>query len=254
MHVLIVSDLHGNWPALRAIDEPADAVLCLGDLVDYGPYPAECVRWVRERAQTCVRGNHDHAVAQVVPACGLYGYRYLSGVTRPTSVARLDAEDRRWLGRLPTRATVVLGGKRLFLVHATPRDPMDEYGPPERSFWAERTANVDADFVLVGHTHTPFDLDLGRLRVVNPGSVGLPRDGDPRASYAVLDTETGAVTFRRVAYDVEEAVAAVEATPLPRLAKTMLAECLRTGKVETNAGPTRGHRAAVALPPVPVLV
>src|SRR3954471_24577835 len=78
MRILIVSDIHGNWPALAAINEPHDVCLCLGDLVDYGPDSAQCVRWAMEHANYAVRGNHDHGVAQGIPVAGETGYRYLT--------------------------------------------------------------------------------------------------------------------------------------------------------------------------------
>ena len=84
MRILLVSDIHANWPALEAIDEPHDLCLCIGDLVDYGCEPVPVVEWVRRRAAVCVRGNHDHMVAQNVVTNGAAGFRYLSGVTRPS--------------------------------------------------------------------------------------------------------------------------------------------------------------------------
>lgn len=233
MRVLIVSDIHANWPALRAINEPFDLCLCLGDLVDYGPEPAPCVDWVREHARFCVRGNHDHGVAQDVTVQGVGGFRYLTSVTRPLSRARLDPERLRYLGRLPVTQQLQLNGRRILMVHATPRDPMDEYGPPEEEFWARRLEDTDADLVLVGHTHCQYELMVGRRRVVNPGSVGLPRDGDPRAAYAIL--EDGEVTLKRVDYPIEETIAAVEAAPLPDMARQALATVYRTGKLGQRA-------------------
>ena len=84
MRILVVSDIHANWPALEAIDEPHDVCLCLGDLVDYGPDPAACVRWAMEHADHAIRGNHDHGVAQGVPVTGERGYRYLTRCSLPS--------------------------------------------------------------------------------------------------------------------------------------------------------------------------
>ena len=82
MRILVVSDIHANWPALAAIDEPHDLCLCLGDLVDYGPDPLPCVRWAMEHADHAIRGNHDHGVSQGIEVSGEHGYRYLTGLTR----------------------------------------------------------------------------------------------------------------------------------------------------------------------------
>jgi putative phosphoesterase len=237
MRILLVSDIHANWPALEAIDEPHDLCLCIGDLVDYGCEPGPVVEWVRRRANVCVRGNHDHMVAQNVVTNGLAGFRYLSGVTRPLSHERLDDAGKRYLADLPVTRYLTLDKKKFLLVHATPRDPLDEYAPAEVEFWKRRLEGVGVDVVVVGHTHQPYLLDAGGVMVINPGSVGLPRDGDPRASYAVW--EDGQVTLKRVAYDVERSVRAVEEASLPDLAKLMLMQVFRHGSLN-NSGTHNG--------------
>jgi putative phosphoesterase len=228
MRILLLGDIHANWPALQAINEPHDLCLCLGDLVDYGVEPAPCIAWARQHAHYSVRGNHDHGVAQNVTVSGRNGYKYLTGVTRAVSRSRTSADDVRYLARLPVTRLLTLDDTRFLLVHATPRDPLDEYAPGDRQFWARRLENVDADVVCVGHTHQPYVLEVDGKLVVNPGSVGQPRDGDPRASYAVLDNFN--VELKRVEYPVEDTVRAVQDSPLPDEAKAMLAEVLRTGQ------------------------
>jgi putative phosphoesterase len=228
MRILLAADIHGNWPALQAVAaEPHDVCLCLGDLVDYGLEPGPCIAWAREHAKLSVRGNHDHGAAQDVAVNGRSGYKYLSGVTRPLTRQRLSEDDLRWLSRLPVTRMATLDNTRFLLVHATPRDPLDEWAPADVEFWARRLQNVDADVVCVGHTHQPYVLEVGDKLVINPGSVGLSRDGDPRASYAVL--EDYKVDLKRVEYAVEETVAVVQAAPLPELAREMLTEAFRTG-------------------------
>ncbi len=245
MRILLISDLHANWPALAAISEPHDLCLCLGDLVDYGCEPAPVIDWVRRHCAVCIRGNHDHMVAQNVVTAGVSGFRYLSGATRPISRQRVSDDDRRFLADLPVTRVLRLDGKRFLLVHATPRDPLDEFAPGEADFWKRRLQNVDADVVCVGHTHTPFELEVNGIRVINPGSVGLPRDGDPRASYAIWDD--GTITFKRVEYAVEQAVESVESTPLPDQAKRMLAQLYRSGSLTNGVHlSTNGPVAEVA--------
>src|SRR5438045_719939 len=112
MRILLISDLHANRPALEAIAEPLDLCLCLGDLVDYGCEPAPVIDWVRRNCSVCVRGNHDHMVAQNVSTTGINGFRYLSGVTRPISRQRLSEEDRRFLADLPITRFLTLDGKK----------------------------------------------------------------------------------------------------------------------------------------------
>jgi predicted phosphodiesterase len=207
----------------------------LGDLVEYGPEPGACVEWVRQRAEFTVRGNHDHGAAQDVDVQGLAGFRYLTQATRKPTLAKLSTDDRKYLNNLPTTSMFKLGGKRFLLVHATPRDPLDEYIPADPVPWAARLAGIHADYVCVGHTHQQFVIPVNGTRVLNPGSVGLQRDGDPRARYAVIDGNE--VHLRRVEYDVEQAVAAVrECSLTDERAKTMLTDVYRHGKIAVANG------------------
>lgn len=233
MRILVVSDIHANWPALAAINEPHDVCLMLGDLVDYGPDPARCVRWSMEHADYAIRGNHDHGVAQNVEVRGENGFRYLTRVSRPRQWAALDAEERRYLLQLPLTRRVTLGGKRFLLVHGTPRDPLDEYLMKDAETWARRVQGIDADIVCVGHSHMQFNLLAGETVILNPGSVGQPRDGDPRAAYAVIDN--GHISLERVEYPIEETIARIAASGLPERAVRMQAECLRTGRLPPSA-------------------
>lgn len=232
MRILVVADIHGNRAALDAIREPFDVCVCVGDLVDYGPEPGACIDWVRKNAAHCVRGNHDHGVAQNVEVQGVGGFRFLTAVTRPLSVAALSADQRRYLADLPTSRMFTLDGKRFLLVHATPRDPMDEYAPPEIGFWKPRLAGLKVDYVLVGHTHLPYTLQVNETLVVNPGSVGLSRDNDPRTAYAIIDN--GEVQLKRVEYPIADTVRATEAYTTDPAACQMLCDIFRTGGLPTR--------------------
>jgi len=227
MRVLLVADVHGNRAALEAIREPHDVCLFLGDLVDYGPEPGPCIDWMAKRAHFSVRGNHDHGVAQNVEVQGVGGFRFLTACTRPATVAAVNSSQRRYLAELPTSRLLTLGGKRFLLVHATPRDPMDEYAVADAEFWAPRLAGLKVDFVCVGHTHQPYQLDVNGTTVINPGSVGLSRDGNPQAAYAVI--EDGQVEMKRVDYSVDDTVRAVQASDIHPTAKQMLADIYRGG-------------------------
>jgi putative phosphoesterase len=232
MRVLLLSDIHSNWPALRALRESGDICLFLGDAVDYGSDPEPCVDWIRRHAAVAIRGNHDHGVAQDVAIRGGIGFKYLSGATRPLTRARLQPVSLRYLADLPVTQSLVLDGRRFLLVHATPRDPLDEFAPPDAEFWSRRLAGVDADVVCVGHTHYQYALEVNGKLVINPGSIGLQRDGDPRAAYAVLEDHR--VEFRRIDYAIEDAVQSIEDAPLPEKAKAMLATVYRTGSLPKN--------------------
>jgi putative phosphoesterase len=239
MRILVVADIHANWPALQAVAAEAfDVCLCLGDLVDYGVEPAPCLAWVREHARYAVRGNHDHGVAQNVPitATARTGFKYLTNLTRAISRERLTETDLRFLARLPVTRTVTVENTRLLLVHASPRDPLDEYCLPDVDFWARRLQNVEADVICVGHTHQPYVLEVGDKLVINPGSVGQPRDGDPRASYAII--EDYKVDLKRIEYPVADTIAALEATNLPEQGKSLLAELFRSGSPSMNGQKT----------------
>jgi putative phosphoesterase len=227
MRFLVVADIHGNRAALEAIQEPCDVCLCIGDIVDYGPEPAQCIEWVRKHATHCVRGNHDHGVSQDVTVPGIAGFRYLTAITRPLSVAAINPEQRRFLAELPTSRMFTAAGKRFLLVHASPRDPMDEYAPPTADFWAPRIAGLGVDYVVVGHTHQPYTLRVNGTMIVNPGSVGLSRDGNPRAAYAVIESDE--VQLKRVEYPIEETVAAVHTSVADDTAREMLTDIYRGG-------------------------
>jgi predicted phosphodiesterase len=127
-----------------------------------------------------------------------------------------------------------LANTRFLLVHATPRDPLDEYTLADTDFWARRLHNVDADVICVGHTHYPYVLTVGEKLVLNPGSVGQPRDGDPRAAYAII--EDNRVELKRADYAIESTIQVIQESDLPTTAKEMLADVLRTGQARPHAG------------------
>ncbi len=251
MRILLVADIHANWPALRTLQENYDICLCLGDLVDYALDPVPCIDWARRHAHYSVRGNHDHAVAQNIIASGRNGFKYLTSVTRQVTRSLLGEPDLRFLANLPVTQAATLDGTRFLLVHATPRDPLDEYAYPDAELWGRRLQNVEADVICVGHTHQPYVLEVGDKLVINPGSLGQPRDGDPRGAYAIIDDNR--VELKRLHYPVEETVAKINESPIPDQAKELLAEAFRTGKpiLRTNSngdtprnvnGPDQGLR------------
>jgi putative phosphoesterase len=229
MRILLVSDIHSNWPALEAVQETYDICLFLGDLVDYGVEPEPCIDWVRRHCRYGVRGNHDHGAAQKVAIEGVNGFRYLTGITRLLTVEKLNEVDRRFLADLPIMQYLTLSEKKFLLVHATPRDPLDEYGPPDVEFWKKRIADIDADVICVGHTHRQAIIEVDGKIIINPGSVGLARDGDPRAGYAIISS-TG-IELKRIEYPFERSVEAVQQSNLPRQAKDMMTEIYRTGQL-----------------------
>jgi diadenosine tetraphosphatase ApaH/serine/threonine PP2A family protein phosphatase len=167
-------------------------------------------------------------VAQNVIVNGRTGFRYLTGVTRMLTRERLASEDLRFLSALPVTRMITLEETRFLLVHATPRDPLDDYAVPDHDLWKKRLQDVEAEVICVAHTHQPYVLEVDDKLVINPGSIGQPRDGDPRASYAVI--EDYRVELKRITYPVEETVRILRESPLQDDAKDMLAGVLRTGK------------------------
>lgn len=208
MRYLILTDIHANIDALQAIKESFDHVLFLGDLVDYGPAPEEAVRWIRKAGAIGVCGNHDVAMATGAD-CRSSPFTYaLSVATREHFRPLMSESSRTYLRDLPDQLTLLVEGTEFRLVHATPRDPIYEYldGDAGETDWVSAVGNLikDEGWLLVGHTHKPFIRRVGSLTVVNPGSLGMPADGDPRGCYAIW--QDGKIELKRVSYDVNRAV------------------------------------------------
>lgn len=220
----VVSDIHGNLPAFEAVCQampPVDAYLCAGDVVGYNPWPSECIERLRELEAVTVRGNHDHAVAtdggDWFNQMGRAGVKY--------SRRELDRIELRWLDSLATHETVA--DEDVLLVHGHPDDP-DRYTYPD-SFSASMLGERHR-VVITGHTHVQGHREFDQGIVINPGSVGQPRDGDPRAGFAVVeldpDTRKPTVEEHRVEYDIDRVVDAVIDAGLP----TRIGTRLRRGK------------------------
>lgn len=234
MRILLVADIHSNWPALAAIDESFDACLFLGDAVDYATDPVPCIEWIQRFSTASIRGNHDHSVAQRVLVRPSGTFRRMSAAMRPWHFEVLGDSHLTWLAQLPVTRHLTLDGRKFLLVHATPRDPMDEYIGDSESQWRMRLEHVQVDFVCVGHTHVPMHLDLGTTQVVNPGSVGQPRDGDPRAAYAII--EDGKVQMRRVAYDIDRTIDHMRKCGISPEIVEKADQILRSGGSSTSSG------------------
>jgi len=234
MKILLLADIHANWPALSAIDESFDVCLFVGDVVDYATDPVPCIEWLQKHASYWVRGNHDHSVAHRVTVRPGGTFRRMAAAMRMHHFDVLNDSHLTWLAEMPVTQHVTVGEHTFLLVHATPRDPMDEYIANVKDQWESRLEHVDVDFVCVGHTHVPMDLQLENTRVINPGSVGQPRDGDCRASYAVI--EDGQVEFRRVEYDIERTIASMQRADIEKDVVLKAEMVLRSGGNPTAHG------------------
>ena len=215
----IISDIHSNLEALRVVLKAVDAAgadeaVCLGDIVGYGPEPRQCIELVKKYCAVCVAGNHDLGA---IGKLALASFNPDAAFACRWTAQQLSPDDIEYLGSLPS----VIEKGDFTLVHGSPREPIWEYliskGNAQENFTYFKTK-----FCLVGHSHIPliFKQDengscsfiplsvsigqvLGKSRmIVNPGGVGQPRDGDPMASYAIYDSDSGVVRLYRVAYDI----------------------------------------------------
>lgn len=229
MRLLIVSDIHANATALERVSQAADEVVVLGDLVDYGPDPEATIAWVQTHATYAVRGNHDNAVGTNVPTNAGPALLGAAEESAEWTRSRLGEPDLAFLRSLPLEAAFSFGGARFLAVHATPADPLRPYfGPDATEHWQTEASSIEADWLLVGHTHLPFVSHFGSKTIVNPGSVGQPRDGLPMAGFALW--EDGDVSIVRRQYDIDETIRRLDATGLSPDTRTSLAGVLRTAR------------------------
>jgi diadenosine tetraphosphatase ApaH/serine/threonine PP2A family protein phosphatase len=233
MRVAVVSDIHANLDALDAVlaaidaDAP-DELWCLGDLVGYGPRPNECCATIAERADICLAGNHDLAVRGTIELAEFGGE---AGVAARWTREVLEPEAQELLDRLEPAGTA----HGVALYHGSARDPVWEYVLSDDVAFVT-IALANAPLVLVGHSHVALQIVLsgedvsggvapagtelelaGVQALLNPGSVGQPRDSDPRAAYLLLDLDAQRASFRRVEYDVERTQREMREAGLPEL-------------------------------------
>jgi predicted phosphodiesterase len=233
MRVAVVSDIHSNLHALEAVlatieDEAPDELWCLGDLVGYGPRPNECCAAIAERADVCLAGNHDLAVRGTID---LEEFGGEAAVAARWTRDVLAPEAQTFLDRLEPEGSA----HGVALYHGSARDPVWEYVLTDEGALATLEL-TGAPLILVGHSHVALqivqsgddlsgglapaetELELEGVRaLLNPGSVGQPRDGDPRAAYLLLDLEARRATYRRVEYDVKQTQREMREAGLPEM-------------------------------------
>lgn len=217
-------------------DRGVEQTFCLGDLVGYGPDPNGVIELIRSEGIPTIAGNYDDGTAFARGDCGCYyadaEARRIGEASYGFTVRVLTEANKAWLRSLPRERRLEVGGRRLHLVHGSPRK-INEYlqrDRDERTF--RRIAESErsgADVLVFGHTHTPWFREYDGVLFVNAGSVGRPKDADTRAAYVILDLIAGrppAVEVVRVAYDVERTATAIEAAGLP----AALAAAFREGR------------------------
>jgi putative phosphoesterase len=206
MRVLLISDIHSNLEAFEEVLNHAsfDEALFIGDLVDYGPNPFEVfevLQYVRARR---VLGNHDAAAAFRSDCRSSRAMHEASVVTRKLITwKQMPEKSLETLGKAEKEVRIDYAGLKVRAFHAAPDDRLYRYITKEE---AGQMDMKGADVVVLGHTHVAYEIRQNGVWVVNPGSVGMPKDGDPRASYAVLDTTSRSVAFGRVKYDIDEVI------------------------------------------------
>jgi predicted phosphodiesterase len=242
MRYLIISDIHGNLTAFQTVLKDAgklgkdyDFVWCLGDVVGYGPDPNECVELLRELPHLCLAGNHDWATL------GRLDVRTFNADARKALTWTRDTlseENMAYLEALPT--TFVMG--EFTLAHGSPREPVWEY-ILDPLIASVNFQHFETPYCLVGHTHSPvifkssgdkgesqailpeYDTAIkldGKQQIINPGSVGQPRDSDNRAAYAILDLDAMTWEFRRIPYDIKHVQAQMAEADMPQRLITRL--------------------------------
>ncbi|MFC2005838.1 metallophosphoesterase family protein [Chloroflexota bacterium] len=233
MRYAIIGDIHANLAAFTAVLNDikrlgkVEKVWCLGDVVGYGPDPHECIKLLRQTNHVCVAGNHDWAAIGKIDTSE---FNPDAAAACHWTAQQLSSEDIEYLGGL----LLVVEEGEFTLVHGSPREPIWEY-IVSTSVAQENFAYFRSQFCLVGHSHVPLvfsysgsgacsssqfptnvKLTLGRNRlIINPGGVGQPRDGDPRASYAIYDSETRLIRLYRVPYDTRSTQDRMMAHGLP---------------------------------------
>jgi putative phosphoesterase len=234
MKIALFSDIHANFPAFEAMlqdmdHQKPDAIFCLGDLVGYHIYPNEVIDQIRRRGIATLKGNHDEKVENIITTPGS-----LNEAGKKYAYHLIREENREYLKTLPAHIKLEyqLSGEKLNLVfsHGSTRS-IDEYILPDtdQDYVLEMMKEAGADLLFVGHSHKPYHRVLqnadGRFKhIVNLGSVGKPKDGDPRACYVIVTINANSkpsikdsiqVEFRRIDYDIELSAKAIEESPLP---------------------------------------
>ncbi|MDN5293343.1 MAG: hypothetical protein PWQ31_648 [Eubacteriales bacterium] len=232
----VIADLHGNLPALEAVladirRRGVARIYCAGDLVGYGPWPNEVIERVREENILTVLGNYDDAVAWLRPVCGCDYPDEKSRVIGEHSLLwtarEVWEENVAWLRQLPASLRWQEGKREVLLVHGSPRS-LNEYLLPEKGpdFFQEIKTQAGADILIAGHTHRPYHLRLEEVNIINAGSVGRPKHGNPNATYVLITVgEQVKVDIIEVPYDVERTAAQIVKAGLP----PELADFLRRG-------------------------
>ncbi|MGI5859907.1 MAG: metallophosphoesterase family protein [Tepidanaerobacteraceae bacterium] len=235
MRILIIADIHGNWEALQSIVEAEtyDILICAGDIVDFGSRPRKCVDYIKNNCNIAVMGNHDWAVADNSdPGAVNDTWRSICRKSGFITRKQLGVTNLKYLLDLPVKRHVKINGEYFFIIHGAPSNPLGKY--VERSASVDELdyefGRVDAKYIIIGHSHFPMLKKIRDKYIINPGSVGQPRDGYNTASYVVL--EDGEILFKRIAYDIDSSLKGYNNWRLTKEEYEQLAQLLKTGSYE----------------------
>ncbi len=220
MKLALISDIHSNLEAFEAVLEDIKRrglknILCCGDIVGYCANPNECCKLVRDNKVVTVKGNHDQ---NAVDLKNLDDYEETAAAALRWTNKQLSEENKEFLNNLPKMKSIDIKGLKILLLHGSVDNAlygMIDHRKPE-SFYADQVERSKSDILAIGHTHIPMIKRVGGNMIVNPGSVGQPRDNRPLASYAVIDTEIMSLDIIRIKYDMEKASKKIITAGLPR--------------------------------------
>ncbi len=223
--IAVISEVHANLPALEAVLEDIhrhsiDTILNLGDFVGYGPFPNEVVKRLAKPEIRNILGNYDHKVLTWNEKKEKWKQTKSpqKWLAFDWAFAHLSNESREFLEGLPQKRRILESNQRILMVHGSPASPNEHLGPDTPDDRLQILgSNTKADIVLCGHSHIPFERRIASTWFVNPGSVGRPDDGDPRASYAILTLDVDHILIQhfRIDYDIDRVVAAIRQAGLP---------------------------------------
>lgn len=220
MKIAVISDIHANIYALMKVledidNQDVDTIVCLGDLVGYGPHPNEVVATIRRRKILCIKGNYDASV--VDNAFSFIRDTSINSFSLPWTVSELRASNRYFLSSLPNSITLNFEGKSLSFVHGSPR-AINEYMKDDENLLTEIMNEFNGDILVCAHTHLPFVKKLGNKLLINDGSVGKPKIGRPNSTYALIELHEGMAPkaeIRELEYDYHKTMKDMEINKFP---------------------------------------
>ncbi|QAA30710.1 metallophosphoesterase family protein [Clostridium manihotivorum] len=220
MRIAVISDIHSNLYALLRVIEDIDSqnvdtVICLGDLVGYGPQPNEVIAMIKRRSILCIKGNYDASVVD-------NGFTYIrdtniNSFSLPWTVDELRASNKYYLENLPSSITLNIDNKKVLFVHGSP-NRIDEYLYDNNPDLESIVSNIEEDILVCAHTHLPMIKQINDKMIINGGSVGKPKNGSPDSTYAIIDISKGRsvkAEIRKVSYEYKRTMKDMEMKKFP---------------------------------------